>query len=86
VFCTSGSLPAIGRIRKKIFFDGFLDTLQMRTFNYFWECVDPENWSNTRSISDEDIFQYCSDRFCIDLVCIGAERKYVSREAQQTEF
>jgi lysophospholipase L1-like esterase len=60
--------------------DAFLDTLQERTFNFFWELTPPENgltpdrWPTRRSSSIAAV------GFALTSYGVGVERGYVTRE------
>ncbi|MFA5833627.1 MAG: glucoamylase family protein [Bacteroidota bacterium] len=66
---------------KKYFEDGFLDTLQHRTFNYFWECVDPKTGLTPDRYPSLTFSSTAAIGFALTSYGIGAERKYISREA-----
>jgi hypothetical protein len=82
VFCTTAllALPS-DESAKKYFSDGFLDTLQIRTFNYFWECVDPETGLTPDRYPTKTFSSAAAIGFALTSYGIGAERKYVSRGA-----
>lgn len=82
VFCTAAlfASPPEGSA-KKYFSDGFLDTLQMRTFNYFWECVDPATGLTPDRYPTKTFSSTAALGFALTSYGIGAERKYVSRGA-----
>lgn len=66
---------------KKYFSDGFLDTLQHRTFNYFWECVDPSTGLTPDRYPTKTFSSTAAIGFALTSYGIGAERNYVSRKA-----
>ncbi len=65
----------------KYFADGFLDTLQRRTFNYFWECVDPKTGLTPDRYPTLTFSSTAAIGFALTSYGIGVERKYISREA-----
>jgi hypothetical protein len=66
---------------KKYFTDGFLDTLEQRTFNYFWECVDPKTGLTPDRYPTLTFSSTAAIGFALTSYPIGAERKYISRAA-----
>lgn len=64
----------------KYFSDGFLDTLQHRTFNYFWECVDPKTGLTPDRYPTLTFSSTAAIGFALTSYGIGVERKYISRE------
>lgn len=65
----------------KYFTDGFLDTVQHRTFRYFWECVDPKTGLTPDRFPTLTFSSTAAIGFALTSYGIGAERKYVSRDA-----
>ncbi len=65
----------------KYFSDGFLDTLQHRTFNYFWECVDPKTGLTPDRYPSLTFSSTAAIGFALTTYGIGVERQYISREA-----
>lgn len=72
---------APGRESKSYFKDGFLDTLQHRTFNYFWNCVDPTTGLTPDRFPTKTFSSTAAIGFALTSYGIGAERNYVSRQA-----
>lgn len=66
---------------KRYFADGFLDTLQHRTFNYFWENVDPATGLTPDRYPTRTFSSTAAIGFALTAYGIGAEQKYVSRQA-----
>ncbi len=66
---------------KKYFANGFLDTLQYRTFQYFWECVDPATGLTPDRYPTLTFSSTAAIGFALTSYGIGAERNYVSRKA-----
>ncbi len=66
---------------KRYFADGFLDTLQHRTFNYFWEYVDPATGLTPDRYPTKTFSSTAAIGFALTAYGIGAEQKYVSRQA-----
>lgn len=58
----------------------FLEDLQLRTFNFFWQTTNPENglvpdrWPETRSSS------IAGTGFGLTAYCVGVERKFITRD------
>lgn len=85
----SGALPAAGRPKLSAADEAFLDDLCHRSFRYFWEQGDPET-GITRGRAHFDASPYAEERrdvgstgdtgFGLTAMCIGAERRWVSRE------
>ena len=71
----AGQGPAISAADQE-----FLDTLQERTFQFFWETANPQNglvpdrWPKPAPSSVAAI------GFGLSAYCVGAEREYVTRE------
>jgi hypothetical protein len=65
----------------KYFSDGFLDTLEHRTFNYFWECVDASTGLTPDRYPSLTFSSTAAIGFALTSYGIGAERKYISRTA-----
>ncbi len=63
------------------FRDGFLDTLEQRTFNYFWNCVDPATGLTPDRYPTKTFSSTAAIGFALTSYGIGAERKYVTRQA-----
>jgi hypothetical protein len=83
IFFFSFSQPAFSQdnASAKYFSDGFLDTLQHRTFNYFWECVDPKTGLTPDRYPSLTFSSTAAIGFALTTYGIGVERNYVSREA-----
>jgi hypothetical protein len=64
---------------QRYFADGFLDTLQHRTFRYFWEAVDPATGLTPDRYPTLTFSSTAAIGFALTSYGIGAERKYVSR-------
>jgi hypothetical protein len=60
--------------------DGFLDTLQQRTFDFFWERVDPRTGLTPDRWPTRSFASVSAVGFALTAYPIGAERGYVSRE------
>lgn len=82
VTCTAVLFCAVpGRENTLYFKDGFLDTLQHRTFTYFWNCVDPNTGLTPDRYPTKTFSSTAAIGFALTSYGIGAERKYVSRHA-----
>lgn len=77
----SGTALSQNNVNAKYFSDGFLDTLQHRTFNYFWECVDPKTGLTPDRYPSLTFSSTAAIGFALTSYGIGAERKYITREA-----
>lgn len=64
---------------RQYFADGFLDTLQYRTFQYFWETVDPSTGLTPDRYPTLTFSSTAAIGFALTSYGIGVERKYVSR-------
>ena len=65
----------------KYFSDGFLDTLQHRTFNFFWEYTDPTTGLVPDRAPTLSFSSTAAIGFGLTAYGIGAERGYVTRHA-----
>ncbi len=81
IFSLSQSAFTQYNANAKYFTDGFLDTLEHRTFNYFWECVNPSTGLTPDRYPTLTFSSVAAIGFALTSYGIGAERKYVSREA-----
>jgi hypothetical protein len=59
----------------------FLDSLQVRTFGYFWELSDPETGLTPDRAPTESFTSVSATGFALTAYPIGVERGYVSRQA-----
>lgn len=62
-------------------FDPFLDTLEQRTFNYFWETVDHKTGLTPDRYPSLTFSSIAAIGFSLTAYGIGAERGYVTRSA-----
>ncbi len=60
-------------------FDPFLDTLQHRTFNYFWELTDPSNGLTPDRAPTKTFSSVAAVGFALTAYPVGVERRYVTR-------
>ena len=74
-----GSAVAESRTRSVSSFDPFLDTLQHRTFNYFWELTNPENGLTPDRAPTHSFSSVAAVGFALTVYPIGVERHYISR-------
>lgn len=61
--------------------DPFLDTLQQRTFNWFWETTPPENGLTPDRYPTEAFSSIAAVGFALTSYGVGVERGYVTRES-----
>ncbi|MBW7887665.1 MAG: Tat pathway signal protein [Bacteroidetes bacterium] len=64
---------------KKYFTDGFLDSLQRRTFNFFWETTDAKTGLTPDRYPNITFSSTAAIGFALTSYGIGAERGYVTR-------
>ena len=81
ILCSSLSASAPPDTIRKYFADGFLDSLQRKTFNYFWECVDPSTGLTPDRYPTRTFSSTAAIGFALTSYGIGAEMKYVTRPA-----
>jgi hypothetical protein len=62
-------------------FDPFLDTVQHRTFKYFWELTNPANGLTPDRAPSESFSSVAAVGFALTAYPIGVERQYVTRSA-----
>ncbi|MGE5315561.1 MAG: glucoamylase family protein [Acidobacteriota bacterium] len=80
--CPDRSESASGRSAASPYFrDGFLDTLQRRTFLYFWEQSDPVRGMTPDRAPTRTFSSVAATGFALTCYPIGAERGYVTRAA-----
>ncbi|MCX6137831.1 MAG: hypothetical protein NTV54_10090 [Ignavibacteriales bacterium] len=80
-FLVSSILGQSRSDRREYFADGFLDTLQRRTFNFFWECTNPATGLVPDRAPTVTFSSTAAIGFGLTAYGIGAERGYVSRHA-----
>ncbi len=59
----------------------FLDTLQQRTFHYFWDLSDPETGLTPDRAPTRSFASVAAVGFALTAYCVGAERGFVDRQS-----
>ncbi len=77
IFCAFA--PSFSQTKKNAAFDPFLDTLEQRTFKYFWECVDPKTGLSPDRYPTKAFSSITAIGYSLTAYGIGAERNYVTR-------
>ena len=80
VFSTIVLLHISNSVQAQQTFDPFLDTLEQRTFNYFWKTVDHTTGLTPDRYPSLTFSSVAAIGFSLTAYGIGAERGYVSRE------
>lgn len=74
-----GSSVSFSQSRPATGFDPFLDTLQHRTFNYFWELTNPVNGLTPDRAPTKTFSSVAAVGFALTAYPIGVERHYITR-------
>jgi hypothetical protein len=74
-----GSSVAFAQPHRSAPFDPFLDTLQHRTFNYFWVLTNPANGLTPDRAPAKTFSSVAAVGFALTAYPIGVERRYVTR-------
>lgn len=74
--CQGGGEPGLASEEAR-----FLDSLQVRTFRYFWELSDPETGLTPDRAPAESFASVSATGFALTAYPIGVERGYISRQA-----
>jgi hypothetical protein len=77
----SAQSSAFAQLKQHVNFDPFLDTLEQRTFKYFWETVDHNTGLTPDRYPSLTFSSIAAIGFALTAYGIGAERGYVSRSA-----
>ncbi|HEV8177180.1 MAG TPA: glucoamylase family protein [Gemmatimonadales bacterium] len=75
------SPPAVGKYAPSARETAFLDTLQRRTFDFFWERTNPRNGLTPDRWPTKSFSSIAAVGFALSAYPIGVERRYISRAA-----
>ncbi|MCI0708069.1 MAG: Tat pathway signal protein [Ignavibacteriae bacterium] len=80
VACNSTPKPQEGQQPSSVEWDPFLDTLQQRTFNWFWETTSPKNGLTPDRYPNLTFSSIAAVGFALTAYPIGVEREFITRE------